>query len=82
VRSEDDAFAEHRKLIADLAIQHRLAAVGATTPPSWVAGGLMASGADIRDIARRTGIFVDKLLKGGQPRLICRSSSRRRSTCS
>jgi putative ABC transport system substrate-binding protein len=56
----------HRRLIADLAAQHRLAAVYPFRE-SVEAGGLMSYGASISDIIRRAAGYVDKILKGANP---------------
>jgi putative ABC transport system substrate-binding protein len=62
----DALFYQHRARLADLALKSRL-------PTMWTlrehaeAGGLMAYSADLRDLARRAAIYVDKILKGAKP---------------
>jgi putative ABC transport system substrate-binding protein len=56
----------NRRLIADLAAQHRLAAM-CPFRESVEAGGLMSYGASISDIIRRAAGYVDKILKGAKP---------------
>ena len=56
----------HQTQIVDLAAKHRLPAM------YWQRefverGGLMAYGANLRDIFRRAATFVDKILKGAKP---------------
>jgi putative ABC transport system substrate-binding protein len=59
-------FAEHRRQLAELAIQHRLPAMFIFK--SYVeAGGLMAYGVDQAAMYRRTGAYVAKILKGTKP---------------
>jgi len=59
-------FAEHRRQLAELAIQHRLPAMFIFK--SYVeAGGLMAYGADQAAMYRRAGAYVAKILKGTKP---------------
>jgi putative ABC transport system substrate-binding protein len=63
----DGLFFAQRAYIADLALRHRL-------PSIWVqrecaeAGGLMSYGESLSDLFRRAAGFVDKILKGAQPR--------------
>src|SRR5262249_25120950 len=53
----------HRQAIVDFAAQHRLPAI--YTGRLFVeAGGLMSYGPSLRDMAYRTAVFVDKILKG------------------
>jgi putative ABC transport system substrate-binding protein len=62
-----DAFMlQQRAQIAGLAVKHRLPSIYPTAQYAE-AGGLMSYGADITDNFRRTGIFVDKILKGAKP---------------
>ena len=52
--------------ITELALRHRLPSISLLTQfPE--AGGLMSYGASVSDIRRRTGAYVDKLLKGARP---------------
>src|SRR5262249_13432465 len=59
-------FFGERKRIVELAGNHRL-------PPSYVQkefvdeGGLMSYGASYEDLFRRSGVYVDKILKGAKP---------------
>jgi putative tryptophan/tyrosine transport system substrate-binding protein len=63
----DGLFFSQRAHIADLALKYRL-------PSIWVqrecaeAGGLMSYGESLSDLFRRAAGFVDKILKGAQPR--------------
>jgi putative ABC transport system substrate-binding protein len=59
-------FAEHRRQLAELAIEHRLPSMFLFK--SYVeAGGLMAYGVDQAAMYRRTGAYVAKILKGTKP---------------
>ncbi len=56
----------HRRQILDLAVRHRLPAI------YWhrtyaLDGGLMAYGEDEREVPRRLGVYVDKILRGAKP---------------
>jgi putative tryptophan/tyrosine transport system substrate-binding protein len=62
----DPILVGHRERIADLAAKGYLPAMYALRQHVEV-GGLMAYGADIFDLFRRTAIFVDKILKGAKP---------------
>ena len=62
----DPMLVGHRERIADLAAKGHLPAMYALRQHVEV-GGLMAYGADIFDLFRRTAIFVDKILKGAKP---------------
>jgi len=56
----------HRQAIVDFAARHRLPAI--YTGRAFVdGGGLMSYGPSLRDMAHRTAVFVDKILKGAQP---------------
>ena len=62
----DMVFAHEAKRIADLALAEKLPVM------SWggwftEAGGLMAYSADYARLVRRLAVYVDKILKGGQP---------------
>ena len=56
----------HRKEIADLAKKHRLPSV-AYVREFAEAGGLIAYGADLADLLRRTAYYVDRIIKGAKP---------------
>jgi putative tryptophan/tyrosine transport system substrate-binding protein len=54
------------KVLADLALQHRLPAM--MDYRVFVdAGGLLTLGADLADLYRRSAVYVDKILKGAKP---------------
>jgi putative ABC transport system substrate-binding protein len=56
----------HRKMIADLAIKHRLPAIYGGR--EFVeAGGLIFYGPSFTDMYRRTATYVDKILRGAKP---------------
>jgi putative ABC transport system substrate-binding protein len=74
VKAQNDAlfqfpnptFYENRKRLADLAVQYRLPAM--FNDRVFVeAGGLIAYGANVVDMNRRTATYVDKILKGAKP---------------
>jgi putative ABC transport system substrate-binding protein len=55
-----------RRHIVDLATRHRLPSIAMAR--EFVAlGGLMAYGASLRDLFRRAGVYVDKILHGAKP---------------
>jgi len=62
----DPILAREREQIADLAAKGHLPAMYALRLHVDV-GGLMAYGANIFDLYRRTAIYVDKILKGAKP---------------
>jgi len=62
----DPMFLTHRARIADLAAKRRLPAM--YYERDYVeAGGLMSYGPSLRDMYRRSAIYVDKILKGATP---------------
>jgi putative ABC transport system substrate-binding protein len=60
-------FLTHRGRIPELAAKHRVPAVYGF-PAFADAGGLMSYGLDLRDVWRRATTYVDKILRGAQPR--------------
>ncbi len=56
----------HRKLIADLAIRHRLPLISGLTELAE-AGGLIGYGTSVPDLYRRAAVYVDRILKGAKP---------------
>jgi putative ABC transport system substrate-binding protein len=63
---EDPNIFQHRGLIGDLALKHRLPSIGSNE--GWVQAGLLMSyGSNYQDIFRRAAIYVDKILKGTKP---------------
>src|SRR4029450_1913833 len=56
----------HRQAIVDFAARHRVPAIY-TGRPFVDAGGLMSYGPSLREMAYRTAVFIDKILKGTQP---------------
>jgi putative ABC transport system substrate-binding protein len=63
---ETPVNARHRRLIVDLAAQHRLPAMYSSRDFVEV-GGLMAYGPSFATLFRRAATYVDKILKGEQP---------------
>jgi len=58
---------EHRKVLVDLAAKHRIPAMWGHR--SFVdAGGLMSYAVNLYDQNRQAAVFVDKILKGANPR--------------
>ena len=51
--------------IADLAVKHKLPAIGAVALAG--AGGLMGYGTNLNDMFRRSATYVDKILKSAKP---------------
>jgi putative tryptophan/tyrosine transport system substrate-binding protein len=58
-------FSERRHIV-DLATQHKLPSI-AMAREFVELGGLMSYGASLRNLFRRAGIYVDKILKGSRP---------------
>jgi putative ABC transport system substrate-binding protein len=56
----------HRKLIADLAIRHRLPSIS-PLPEMAEGGALIGYGPSQPDLHRRAAVYVDKILKGAKP---------------
>ena len=65
VTTDDPLLAARVGAIAKLAAKIRLPSVGPTELAE--AGGLMAYGADRRELFRRAAYFVDRILKGAKP---------------
>jgi putative ABC transport system substrate-binding protein len=57
----------HRDLIAGLAARHRLPSMFPYR--FWMAtnGGMMSYGVDVIDLFRRSGVYVDRILRGDKP---------------
>jgi putative tryptophan/tyrosine transport system substrate-binding protein len=60
----DSVLFNCRGQIAEMALKHRLPT--AAGGPEWV-GFLLSYGSDLRDLFRRTTVFVDKIFKGAKP---------------
>jgi putative tryptophan/tyrosine transport system substrate-binding protein len=60
----DSVLFNCRGQIAEMALKHRLPT--AAGGPEWV-GFLLSYGSDLRDLFRRTAVFVDKIFKGARP---------------
>jgi len=66
VVSPNIIYVQNRKLIVDLATQHRLPAIYGRS--DFVdAGGLASYGTSFPYLYRRAAVFVDKILKGTKP---------------
>ena len=63
--SDDGLFLQNRKPLAALAEKHRLALAAGTSFAE--AGGLLGYGANLDDVFRRVGYFVDRIFKGAKP---------------
>jgi putative ABC transport system substrate-binding protein len=61
-------FLANAKVLADLAVKHRLPMIGSGEFAQ--AGALMGFGANLLELYRRVGFFVDKIIKGTQPGII------------
>ncbi len=62
----DATFVDRQRHIAELAIRHRLPAIG-TLRQYAESGFLMSYGANFSDLWRRAARYVDKILKGAKP---------------
>jgi putative ABC transport system substrate-binding protein len=65
VVTEDGEFAASHRAISDLAVAKKLPSIGAAEFAG--AGGLIGYGANILELYRRTGYFVDRIIKGAKP---------------
>jgi putative ABC transport system substrate-binding protein len=65
VTTDDGVFIVNAGAIAKLAARMRLPSIG--LPEFAEAGGLMAYGADRRELFRRAAYFVDRVFKGAKP---------------
>ena len=63
----DPIFTSQRRQIAEVAMKRRLPSIFWTAEYAQV-GGLMVYGASTLDLERRAAIYVDKILKGANPR--------------
>jgi putative ABC transport system substrate-binding protein len=55
-----------RKRLTELAVTHRLPLI-AEYREYPAAGGLLSYGANLRDLLRRAGTYIDRILKGAKP---------------
>jgi putative ABC transport system substrate-binding protein len=59
-------FLRERNRLAELAVTHRLPLISEYR--EWpAAGGLISYGPNLRDLLRRAGTYIDKILKGAKP---------------
>lgn len=66
VVSQNVMYVQHRKIIADLALRHRIPAIYGRS--DFIdAGGLVSYGTSFPDLYRRAAVYVDKILKGAKP---------------
>ena len=63
--TSDGTLIANRKLLAELALKHRLPSTGFIEIAD--AGAFMAYGVDINDFYVRSAVYVDKILKGAKP---------------
>lgn len=63
---DSEEFSRHRGDIAALFLAHRVAAI-CSEPAYAHAGLLMGFGWDAADIARRSAVYVDRILRGAKP---------------
>jgi putative tryptophan/tyrosine transport system substrate-binding protein len=66
VMQGDSVLFNHRSLIAEMALKNRLPAVSIQRELAET-GFLLTYGADIRDLYRRSAVFVAKIFKGAKP---------------
>jgi putative tryptophan/tyrosine transport system substrate-binding protein len=57
---------DHRVLLSELALKHRLPTMFATKE-NVVAGGLMSYAPNHIDLSRRAASYIDKIIKGARP---------------
>jgi putative ABC transport system substrate-binding protein len=62
----NELFFGHRRQLAELTVRHRLPAMFHLSEYAE-ARGLMAYGANVKDLYRRAATYVDKILKGAKP---------------
>jgi putative tryptophan/tyrosine transport system substrate-binding protein len=62
----DGMFNDYRKHIAELALAHKLPAIGWSAELTE-AGALMSYGTNTPDLFRHTAVYIDKVLKGTNP---------------
>ena len=73
VVTHDGLFYVQRKRLADLALEKRLPTI-AFASEQWEAGVLATYGPNVPALYRRAGVFIDKILKGANPRSACRTA--------
>jgi putative ABC transport system substrate-binding protein len=66
VTADDQFLSSQRTVIAELAVRNRLP-VASEFREFAEAGGLCSYGPSLNDLARRTGGYVDRILKGARP---------------
>jgi putative ABC transport system substrate-binding protein len=66
VMQGDSVLFNYRGQIAEMALRNRLPAASLQRELAE-AGFLLTYGADIRDLYRRSAVFVDKIFKGAKP---------------
>jgi putative ABC transport system substrate-binding protein len=62
----DSTFWQYRRRMVELEWKYRLPTMHAMTDFA-TAGGLMAYGADLADLFRRSAMFIDKIVRGARP---------------